>query len=332
MEWQEYYRIYQTFDLSMNMARVVAKAADHLLQDFPTRLPEQLQAKLHFGEEIFKGALADLVRSEPGERVRYVTAIVEESSRTLDSYFDDAPGIVEPALDVYLSAVLLGVPRETLLFGEQVYVQQLVMTFAYLDAFIADSVRAICQACPAVLKSRKTLDWATIVSIGNWEGLLQALVDRCVHEFGFRSVVERIDTMRSRFGLELDLGDRLMRVLEVGEMIRNLFVHNGGRVNQDFIDRTATIHLRMDGSTIPGDEWIPAVYFHNREQPDEQAHGLRAGDMVRWDSEMAEGTSGSVRVAAGEIFVAVSTKFFAKKQSELTGVVRQKADGSGLPR
>ena len=330
MEWQEYYRIYQTFDLSMNMARVIAKAADHLLQDFPTRLPEQLQAKLHFGEEVFKGALADLVRSKPGEEKFYVAAIVDESSEILDSYFDDAPGIVEPVLDAYLNAVLLGIPKETLLFGEQVYVQQLVMTFAHLDAFIADSVRAICQACPDVLKSSRKVDWATIVSIGNWEGLFQTLVDTYVYQFGFQSVVGRIDKMRSQFGLELDLDERLMRALEVGEMIRNLFVHNGGRVNQDFIDRTATIHLQMDEETIPGHKWVPLVYFHNREQADEQAQGLQAGDIIRWDSEIAEGTSKYVKMAAGEIFVAISTKFFDKKRSELTGVVRQATDGPGL--
>jgi len=328
MKWEEYYHVYQTFDLSVNMVRVIAIAADHLLQDFPSGLPEYMQTKLHFGEEVFKGALADLVRGSPEEKVYHVSAIVDQSSEILDSYFSDAPGIVKPVLDAYLNAVLLGIPKEDLLFNEQVYAQQLVMTFAHLDAFIADSVRAICQACPDVLKSSRKIDWETVLSTRNWGTLFQMLVDRYIHQFGFQSVVERIDKMRSAFGLDIELAERIRRVLEVGEMIRNLFVHNGGRVSQDFIDRTATMQLQRDGEVISGQEWIRLVYFHGREQTNQQMLGFQVGDRIHWDSEMADGTTNYARVAAGEVFTAVSSKFFGKGRSELTGVLRQVGIGS----
>lgn len=323
MNWEAYYRAYQSFDLSVNIARVVAKAAYYLLEEFPTRLPQDLQAKVGFGEELFKGLLADLVRGEPGRPLYPVAQAVREASSYLDGQLGDAPGIIEPVLRSYLNAMLLGIPRPFLAFNQQVYVQQIMMAFAHLDAFIADSIRCICEVCPDVLKSSRKLDWSTIVSAGSWDQLFQTLIEQYVYQFGFQSAAERIRKMRSNLGLDIALHDHILLALEVGEMLRNLCVHNGGRVNQDFIDRTAKIQIKMDDETIPGSEWVPLVFFHPDISTGQQAPSLRAGDTVFLDEEIADGITKYAQIAAGELFVAVSVKFFGKAEKALPGVARQ---------
>ena len=54
------------------------------------------------------------------------------------------------------------------------------MSYACLNAFIADSVRAICLRRPAVLKSDKKVEWSTLIELGNWNDIFTYLVETYV--------------------------------------------------------------------------------------------------------------------------------------------------------
>jgi hypothetical protein len=124
------------------------------------------------------------------------------------------------------------------------------MHFAHLDAFMADTVRAICKARPDVLKSGRKLDWEAIVSSGGWEGLMTRLADQYAYEFGWESVTERLKVMQERLGLTLACPREHTRLLEEAELTRHVVVHNGGRVSQQYIQRTGCTDLRI-GQFVP---------------------------------------------------------------------------------
>ena len=323
MIWKDYYNSYMRFELAVNQACVVAKAADSILQDFPDHLPKDWQEKIKVGESTLATVLQEFIKHGPNEATLPSTEGFQLSSDVIDSLQYDAPEIVRPILNSYANACALEYPRQNLRFNEQVYVQQLVMTFAYLDAFIGDSVRAICSMCPDVMKSSKKADWEAIISAGSWERLLQNLVDQYVYQFGFDSVVKRLDKMNHLFGLRINLAERIALVLEGGELVRNLFVHNGGQISQKFIDSTQRLHLQMGDELIPGHSWIRIIFVDDAKIMNQEEHSLKLGESLFCDSIIADGVATYAKVVAGEVFTAVSVKFFGKNEDVLTGVTRQ---------
>lgn len=323
MEWQDYHRSYLSFELAVDQAAVVAKAAHSILRDFPRRLPKEWRAKVDLGTASWLATLQEFTQRAPEGATVPIDEVVRHSSDIADSAQVDAPGIVAPILHSYMSACFLGYPKHDLRFNEQVYVQQLVMTLAYLDAFMADSVQAICEVRPDVLRSSKKVEWDTIVSAGNWENLLQALTSEYVYQFGLGSLVKRIAKMKEKFGLEISLHERVLLTLEVAELARNVFVHNGGRINQQFIDNTQGLFLEMDGESIPGHKWIRILFVGDVEAADREEAPLAAGERLFCDDVIADGVARYAKIVAGELFAAVSMKFYGKGTQDLSGVTRQ---------
>lgn len=123
-------------------------------------------------------------------------------------------------------------------FRRAVLSQQLIMIFAHLDSFIADSVRVICEALPDVLKSRdRKLEWERIINCGSWDELLEHLIEEYVARSDRGPVLDRIDNMKRTFGLDLRVDNRALGTLEVAENVRHAFVHSGGRADSSFLNR-----------------------------------------------------------------------------------------------
>jgi hypothetical protein len=123
-------------------------------------------------------------------------------------------------------------------FRRAVLAQQLIMIFAHLDSFIADSVRVICEALPDVLKSRdRKMEWECIIDCGSWEELLEHLIEEYVARSDRGPILKRIDKMKDAFRLDLRLDHRALGTLEVAERVRHAFVHSGGRADSTFLDR-----------------------------------------------------------------------------------------------
>ena len=128
--------------------------------------------------------------------------------------------------------------------------QALVMLFAHLDAFMADRMRSICRVRPEVLKCDKKMEWSDIVSSGSWDKLMDQMIEEYVYTFGWRSVKKRIDFLNKQIGLAIDFSDSDSTLIEDFENIRNVIIHNGGKVSQEYIDRSGRADLSI-GSPIP---------------------------------------------------------------------------------
>lgn len=128
--------------------------------------------------------------------------------------------------------------------------QAYVMVFAHLDAFMADSIRAVCKLRPEVMKCDKTMEWVDIISCGTWDRLLTQLSEQYSFQFGWQSLVKRIDFLRSQIGLKLTFPEEKLKVIDDAENIRNVLVHNGGNASQEFLDRSKRSDLAL-GEQVP---------------------------------------------------------------------------------
>src|SRR5262245_4654948 len=124
-------------------------------------------------------------------------------------------------------------------FSEIAYSQQLVMGFARINAFISDSIRAICTARPAVLKTgKKAITWERLVDLSDWDSVFSHMVEEYVYKLGWDSVVDVVDDLNDRLGLQVALlQDTRDRIYEA-ELLRNVVIHCGGQASAEYLART----------------------------------------------------------------------------------------------
>lgn len=283
MAWKKYYFTYQTYELSVALTSLVSMVGAEVFLDFPARLPKDL------GEHLAKGVrevLSEIEasRSDPSADVTIDRATLER--------FGDEGGFLGRFFDMMTTNVMLGyADLEVVDFRLQdvVCAQALVMYFAHLDAFMSDTVRTVCRVRPQVLSTGKKMDWQTIIALGGWDELVNHMTERYVFESGWGSVRQRVEFLRERLGLVIDLSESHLESLEETENIRHIVVHNGGRVSQEYIARTGRTDLEL-------------------------------GTFVGVTLESVEGVMYLSRLLANGVFKAVSTKFFGKDESSLAGV------------
>ena len=182
-------------------------------------------------------------------------------------------------------------PIDTIDFERLLYSQSLVMAFAHIDAFMGDSLRTIYQVCPQALSSNKKVDIADILSCGTWQNLIDSLIERYVFEIGWKSVAKRVEFLRDKLGIIIDYPESALELLGRAEEIRNITLHNGGRVSDEYLART-------------------------------QETNVSVGDLVPITYEYVSEVSSEAMFLAGELFVGIAKKFFGVK-GRMTTVFRR---------
>jgi hypothetical protein len=292
MLWQTYREMYYSYELSVSQTRVLTVVAGEAVKEFPNRLPEYLRRPL-------VARILDLARS---------TAKSEAEREEISANVEDTPGgsdwgerksrLFMPWLYMAIALQMIGGSAEDVNFEKLLCSQELVMLFTHLNAFMADSLRAICQVRPEVLRSGKQIDWATALSFRGKKGLLNHLTERYVFEFGWESVPKRLEFLRGKLGLAIECPVSDLELIEGAENIRNVVVHNGGRVDQEYIDKTGQSDLVI-------------------------------GEFVPVTPEYVDRVFTATRLLVGELFVQVSKKFFHVKDSKLMAVWRRNEPGFG---
>lgn len=284
MRWQIYRDMYHTYNLSVSQTRVLTILAEEVVKEFPKRLPEHLRGPLRRNlEELgraFKAVRTSQIRGEPApERVEIKLEDLDQGE-----YRDD---LLFSVLTMYGALAELGASSPDVDFERLLYSQELVMLLAHLDAFMADSLRVICEVRPEVLRSSKQMGWDTILSLGGWYELLDYLIEEYVYEFGWKSFPKRVEFLRERLGLSIECPECDLELLEKAENIRHIVVHNGGRVSQEYIARTG----RND---------------------------LVIGESVPVTLEYVDDVAAATRLLASDLFLGVSKKFFGMEDSAIT--------------
>lgn len=273
MDWREYRDTYQSYELSVSQSRVVTVVAKETLKDFPTQVPKTIAKPLRETMREVRNFLAS-----PDRIVMNVTETHEIAKATLSMYF---------------ARENLGISTEDVDFERALDSQALVMLFAHIDSFMSDSLEAICRVRPEVMKSSKKMDWESIISYGGWEELLDHMIEDYVFQFGWQSVAKRIEFLREQLGITIDCEDIEIELIGQAENIRNIVVHDGGRVSEEYLKRTGRTDLGL-------------------------------GELVPITSEFVDRAFQVTRTLAGDLFIAVSKDFFGRDNLMVAGVWRRR--------
>jgi hypothetical protein len=187
--------------------------------------------------------------------------------------------LFSPTLNLFLLQTLQGKSLSELDFDFVLNDMQLVLFLAYFEGFLSDSLRAACSKDIRTLYSNRKMSIEKILTSGNWDSLVTRVIDDYTYEAGWKSLPERLLFLTNILGLGIDLPQGELDELKEDELLRNIVVHNGGRVSQEYLDRTTEKDKKL-GETVP------------------------------ISSQMIERLMNLIQWFASDIYVAISTKFF----------------------
>jgi hypothetical protein len=208
--------------------QIVAAVAGSVLSDFPNNLPDTMRSQLLRTMEEF---------AESCRRTFETRATHTGASKTgrVDVHIDD-DSIASPVLAMYFANHARGSLKPD--FSTILFVQCLVTALAQVDGFLNDCVRAACRQDSRLLRRNKQLRWEEIIEAGSWENLLEQMIDNLSFEFGWKDIAGRIQFLDREFGLSIEVDDKSIGTLDAAYQVRNVMVHNGGRVSAEYLRRT----------------------------------------------------------------------------------------------
>ena len=166
-------------------------------------------------------------------------------------------------------------------FCRVIYSQGIVLIFAYLEAFLSDSLRVIFTSTPDILKSDKTLTFEEIMAHASMEGLIDCIIDKLIYDSGWGSINKKVDFLTKKVKLELHIENKTLDLLKILELERNVLVHNNGKIDLEF----------------------------QKKVPSEFKDRYKTGDLVIVTSNIFKINASIACELASKVFQAVATKY-----------------------
>jgi hypothetical protein len=293
-EWEDYRKVFLNYQQTASETILISLVTEEILKDFPKNIPKNVgtpafqtlsrisQSIIQAEKEFSEGKAAS---HETKQKLEKSENHFEESKKTKSTELADK--VAFEILCLMISSVGCDEKFDfkNLDFSRLQNFQGLIMHFSNFEGILADSLRAICYVRPEVMKKKKTVEWEEILSLKSWQDIIDMLTEKFVYDLGWQSLEERVNTFRTLFGLELNFSEDEIAVLKKVELIRNLIVHNAGKVNADYL----------------------------KLEPSEK---LQIGDYVPFDKEFLEHVSRTLQSIAANIYLQISIKYFGKKKHE----------------
>jgi hypothetical protein len=129
--------------------------------------------------------------------------------------------------------------------------------------------------------------------------LKQSMVETVCYEFGWLPLNKRIDSLANDFGVSTDICEDTATFIKEVESVRHIYVHNGGRISNEFKSR---------------------INVPNR----------RIGDIFELDDPYLEQVNAAAKEILHAVYVSIADKFFNQRGIALYGTAKHDANGESL--
>lgn len=251
MDWDSYRLRYVNAKKAIFQSRVTSLAAHEALKDFPKNLsPKQ-------NKEI-KGLLNKLL--DIGDKIDQdsnISIYSQPNSQKFETKHHVGT-ITGSVFHFLILHALEGKGIEHINFEPLLLSQELIILIAHVDAFISDSIRAMCKVNPKIMISEKKISWRDIIEAENWDNLISFLIEEHSYKLGWESITNRINHICERHGLKISISDAIRRLSEA-EQLRHIIIHNGSRVSQEYLKKTGRTDVELDELIIITQEYTKQV-------------------------------------------------------------------------
>ena len=232
MTWDSYKSKHRQFLISMYQSDITLIAAGAALESFPKNLPESIKGDLASDLLAVGNAIRKLFDKTGGLRKSKKVASIELGSKPNAAFY--------PMFNLLAVSAIEGQDTTKIDFQTALFRQHLVMIVAHVEAYLGDCVRAICLAEPRVLQSEhKQITWADALLCQDRSSLIATLADQFVNSVLLdKDIAGLLAHLKKLFKLEVVVEREHIKRLSIAEQVRHIIVHNGGRVDQKFKNKT----------------------------------------------------------------------------------------------
>lgn len=289
MKWDDYRQIYLNYELSVTQTRLISVISGEILREFPKNIPKDIGVPVFRKlKEIFE------TMSDYFERTRSQdknASLEQNNENNADinnekNKKNEVPFLIDEIFTLTTLIANRGIRLKDIDFQRILYSQELVMHHSNFEGILTDSMRTICYVCPDVMKRKRTIEWEEILSCGCWDELMDTLVEKFVRDMGWETLEKRLALFTDFLNLDIQFDENDITIIKEVELIRNLIVHNGGKVNQEYIAL-------------------------------KNAKGLKIGDYIPLDADYLKLVSTTLNMVASEIYIEISKKYFGKEEDDI---------------
>lgn len=227
MKLADYWQDLINLETAIYQIQIIMLAAKDILEDFPHKLPDP--------SDIY-----DVV-SEVAKSISCAKDVERDSFFNISKMSSNDPLVV--------NSIRLLINRSNtgdIDFNSILCSQELVMLLAHLDAFMVNSLKTMCKKKPEILRRSKKLSWNDILACGDWDTLVEKIINDYSYEFGMKSIKNKTLYLTEQHGLDIEVSESVLDEIDFAQELRHIIVHNGGRVSQEFIKRTGRKDFELD--------------------------------------------------------------------------------------
>lgn len=244
----DYTKALDNYLAAVSYSRLLTMVVQYALKNYPRAYPPQLQRAVDDKLKQLTKELKKLEKHEDPGRKRVLGHTLKALSRLFNDLMSSgAVRILDPAERLHAERLIEKSHRPSLDPVRMILSQELAMLFAYLDVFMAETIRTMCRIRPDLMKTGKQIEWETVISCGDWQNLLRYLTDEYVAEFARKSIREQTQWLLKR-GVKFHSDEQTL--IEEAENVRHIVIHNNGIVDREFLGRTRRTDL-SDGTPFP---------------------------------------------------------------------------------
>jgi hypothetical protein len=131
------------------------------------------------------------------------------------------------------------------------------------DRYLVGVVELVLRREPRLLRSKATLQADELLTYTSIEEIIERLLTKKIDELSFAGFGAILDYVRGKLGASIEITDDALAKATTAIAVRNIIVHNGGRVNRRFTEQTKLKDLAL-GAVYPIDAtsvqtWVTAL-------------------------------------------------------------------------
>ena len=171
----------------------------------------------------------------------HVLALFPNALPILTRHGDEAGGDFNDLIQEFAKeTILLQDPDEMARWLAPLWTAKTVDNF---NCYLADVLSIVFRRCPETLKCNKTVTFEQVLDCESLDEVLQKLASLKVEELAYNGFEEMWKYLKDRVGIQVDLDEANCQAVGEAIAIRNIVVHNRGRVNARFLKETRLPHL-----------------------------------------------------------------------------------------
>lgn len=136
--------------------------------------------------------------------------------------------------------------------------------FSEFDAFIGALLKILYSEKPELLKTiSREITFENLSKYNSVEAIKQEMLEKQIDAFRRDSYVEQFAAMESKFDIKLREFNEWGEFVELSQR-RNILVHNGGKVNDQYLKVCENQGFKFDNKPLVGELLKPSVKYFNR--------------------------------------------------------------------